>query len=65
MSFAASRIFAVIQSEGAAMSLRNLTAEDEADTGTAGLCGEEWNKQVRGVRQTGTAIPNPDVDMTC
>jgi hypothetical protein len=42
------------------MCFRNLPAENQAYSGASRLGGEKWDKQICGIRNTGTIIDHPD-----
>jgi len=46
------------------VSFDDLPAQDEADTGAAGLGREEGNEEISRLRQTGAVILDNDIEMT-
>jgi len=59
---AAGAVGAVFQGEGAAVALGDLTAQDEANAGTAGFGGEEGDEEVGGAGETGAFVFDPNFD---
>src|SRR6188474_3468263 len=53
----------VLEDEGAAVRLRDLAAEDEADARSLGLGREERHEQVPGVGEARSAVVDPDLDL--
>ena len=58
-SLATAGVNSIFESELAAMGLRNLPAENQAYSRACRFGGEEWDKKIRGIRNTGTIIDHP------
>src|SRR4051812_13925175 len=58
--FTSRPVSAVGELQHAAVGLSDLAAQDQANTATAVLGGEEWNKKIVTVEQAGTLVADED-----
>src|SRR5205809_7081040 len=59
---AAAAVYPILERQRSAVGFRDLAAQEEADARSTGLGREERHEEVRGIRQAGALILNPELE---